>query len=120
MLYISFNRRRRRHARMHATISIITANVFVRGRHDNIGVITATHSLKRWLVSYDKTGLYLFLLRNQIELDAVIDEVSALSDKKTLSSMCDLATNGQYSVFILFINFMTQDINKTFIFKHNC
>ena len=64
------------------------------------------------------TGLYCFRLRNQIELDAVLEEVSAPANKKVLLDMYDLATKEPYS--FLFRNFMEKDINKTFMVKSNC
>ena len=52
------------------------------------------------------------------ELEAVIEEVSALANKKVVLQMYDMATEQPYS--FLFINFMTKDINKTFMVKFNC
>ena len=94
--------------------------LYIRGRHDNISVITATQSFKAVasVIRKNITALYCFRLRNQMELDAVIEEVSALASKKVLLEMYDLATKEPYS--FLFINFMTKDINKTFMVKFNC
>ena len=76
--------------------------LYIRGRHDNISVITSTQSFKAVTTVIRKhiTGLYCFRLRNQMELAAVIDEVSALSDKKTLLSMYELATKEPYSFLL--------------------
>ena len=53
-----------------------------------------------------------------MELEAVIEEVSALASKKVLFEMYDLATKEPYS--FLFINFMEKDKNKVFMIKFNC
>ena len=94
-------------------------HLYIRGRHDNISVITATQSFKAvaTVIRKNITGLYCFRLRNQMELEAVIEEVSALSNKKTLLDMYDLATKEPYS--FLFINFMEKDKNKVFMIKFN-
>ena len=53
-----------------------------------------------------------------MELEAVVEEVSALAYKKTLWEMYDLATREPY--LFLFINFMEKDRNKVFMVKFNC
>jgi hypothetical protein len=92
--------------------------LYIRGRHDNISVITATQLFKAraTVVRKNITGLYVFRLRNASDLDAVMDEVSALANKKTLLNMYDLATKEPHS--FMFINFMVKDPKKMFMIKY--
>ena len=101
-------------------LSKLLHQLYIRGRHDNISVITATQSFKAVasVIRENIIVLYCFRLRNQMELDAVIEEVSALAFKKILLSMYDMATKKPYS--FLFTNFMTRDLNKNFMIKFNC
>ena len=91
--------------------------LYIRGRHDNISVITATQTFKAvdTVICKNITALYCFRLRNQMELEAVVEEVSALANKKTLLEMYDLATKEPYS--FLFINFMEKDKQQGFYDK---
>ena len=58
------------------------------------------------------SSLYIFKLKNQSELDAFIEESSALADKKTLLEMYKEAVKEPYSFF--YININSKDINKMF------
>lgn len=77
--------------------------LYLCGRRDNMNVITSTQSFKAManVIRKHIKGLYCFRLRNQLELDAVLEEVSALSDKKALLSMYDLATKTQFSFLFM-------------------
>ena len=52
-----------------------------------------------------------------MDLDAWIEEISALADKKTLLDIYQLATQEPYS--FLYIKLTEKDINKIFIIKFN-
>jgi Cdc6-like AAA superfamily ATPase len=51
-------------------------------------------------------------LRNHKDLETLIDELSALADKKTLLEIYNLATQEPHS--FLYINLMAKDINDMF------
>ena len=53
-----------------------------------------------------------------MELEAVIEEVSALASKKVLMQLYDMATKEPSS--FLFINFMEKGRNKVFMVKFSC
>ncbi len=67
------------------------------------------------IVRSNASSLYAFKLKNQSELDAFIEESSALVDKKTLLEMYKEATKEPYSFF--YININSKDINKTFFIR---
>ena len=59
-------------------------SLYIRGRHMMISTITATQVYKAIspIIRKNITDLYVFKLRNQQDLDSVIEEVSAVSNKK--------------------------------------
>jgi hypothetical protein len=57
----------------------------------------------------------VFKLRNQGDLDAFVDEVSAVTDKKTLLDMYQLATHEPFS--FLYVKLSSKDHNKMFMIK---
>jgi len=54
-------------------------------------------------------------LRSQADLDAFIDEVSAVTDKKTLLEMYQIATHDAFS--FLYVKLTSKDPNKMFMIK---
>ena len=67
------------------------------------------------IIRLNASPLYIFKLKNQSELDAFIEESSALVDKKTLLEIYKEATKEPYS--FLYININSKDINKTFYIR---
>ena len=59
-------------------------SLYTRGRHACISTITATQKFNSIhpIIRINATELYVYRLRNQKDLDTLIDEVSALIDKK--------------------------------------
>ena len=64
-----------------------------------ISTITATQVYKAisLIVRTNMTDLYIYRLRNQADLDAIVEEVSAVYDKKTILKMYQFATAEPYS-----------------------
>ena len=62
-------------------------------------------------------SMYLFRLRNANDLQAVMDELSALLDKKILLEVYMKATEKAYS--FLFIKLTSKTINDMFFVKFN-
>ena len=58
-------------------------------------------------------SMYLFRLRNSNDLQAVVDELSALLDKKTLYDVYMKATQQPYS--FLFIKLTAKTLNDMFM-----
>ena len=59
--------------------------------------------------------MYVFRLRNYKDLEAIVEELSAVADKKTLLDIYHLATSEPFS--FLFVNLMSHDKSKMFHIK---
>lgn len=72
--------------------------LYIRGRHSMISTITATQVYKAIspIVRKNITDIFVYRLRNNADLDSLLDEVSAVYDKKTLLEMYRLATEGAF------------------------
>ena len=91
--------------------------LYVRGRHNSISTITSTqkYNVIAPIVRINATQLYVFRLRNYKDLEAIVEELSAVADKKTLLDIYHLATSEPFS--FLFVNLMSHDKNKLFHIK---
>ena len=69
--------------------------LYIRGRHQCISTITSTQVYKviSPIVRKNLTHLFVFRLRNAADLEAWIEELSAVYDKKTLHQLDRLATD---------------------------
>ena len=79
--------------------------LFIRGRH--MGVSTLVSSQKLRLVSstirVNLQFMLIWRLRNRMELQSLLEEISAVYPVKTLNEMYDLAVSDPYSFwYILF------------------
>ena len=92
-------------------------SLFTRGRHSFINSIVATQKFRAInnIIRINATGLVVFKLRSQADLDAFIDEVSAVTDKKTLLEMYHMATHEPFS--FLYVKLTAKDPNKMFMIK---
>ena len=72
--------------------------LFTRGRHSWISTILSTQKYRSLapIIRYNCTDLIVFRLRSQMELDAILEEHSAVYGKKTLKAMYNIATNDPY------------------------
>ena len=91
--------------------------LFTRGRHSFISSIVATQKFKaiNHIIRVNATDLYVFKLRNQGDLDAFTDEVSAVGDKKTILEMYQIATQEPFS--FLYVKLTERNPNKMFMIK---
>ena len=82
-----------------------------------ISTITATQVFKAIspIVRKNITDLYIYRLRNQAELEAIIEEVSAVYDKKTLYKLYRLATEQPYS--FLYVKLTAKDVDDMFYIR---
>ena len=82
-----------------------------------ISTITATQVFKAIspIVRKNITGLYIYRLRNQADLDGVLDETSAVYDKKTLYKLYRMATDEPYG--FLYIKLTARDKHDMFYSK---
>ena len=69
------------------------------------------------IIRVNATNLYVFRLRNAGDLEAWIDEVSAIADKKTLLQLYNIATAEPYS--FLFIKLNAKRVNEMFYMRYD-
>ena len=91
--------------------------LYIRGRHQCISTITATQVFKAIspIVRKNITDLYVFRLRNMGDLESVVEEVSAVYDKKTLYKLYRMATEAPYS--FLYIKLNAKSVDDMFYLK---
>ena len=91
--------------------------LYVRGRHNSISTITSTqkYNVIAPIVRVNATQLYVFRLRNYKDLEAIVEELSAVADKKTLIDIYHLATEQPYS--FLFVNLVAHNKQDMFHIK---
>ena len=92
-------------------------SLYTRGRHAMISTITATQKFNSIhpVIRVNATELYVYRLRNQKDLDTLIDEVSAVLDKKTLLNIYKKCTEQPYS--FLYIKLTAKTINDMFMHR---
>jgi hypothetical protein len=93
--------------------------LYIRGRHNMISTITSTQKFRAIgnIIRINITELYVFRLRNQHDLEAFIEEVSALADKKTLLDIYNLATKEDYS--FLYVKLNSKSKSDMFFVKYD-
>jgi len=91
--------------------------LYTKGRHLSISTVISVQQYRSVapIIRRNLTFLIVFKLRNAAELEAIIEEFSNISDKKTLQKIYETATENKYN--FLYVNFMTHDKNE--IFKIN-
>ena len=99
------------HKAMHSS----TLNsLFTRGRHSCITTIVMTqkYRLLDSTIRVNATALFVFRMRNNKDLEAVLEENSAMADKKTLLDAYNLATKEPYQ--FLYIDLTKSQPNEAF------
>ena len=86
-------------------------SLFTRGRHSMISTIVATQKFVAIhpIIRTNATELYVYRLRNQKDLDAFLEELSALYDKKTLLELYQDATEAPFSFLYVKLNAQNRD-----------
>ena len=86
--------------------------MYIRGRHQCISTITSTQVYKviSPIVRKNLTHIFVFRLRHDNDLEAWIEDLSAVYDKKTLHQLYSLAIEAPHS--FLYINLMEKDKTK--------
>ena len=95
--------------------SNILHGLFTRGRHNAISVILSTqkYNVLAPIIRLNSSALFIFRLKNMNEVNAFIEENSALVDKKSLYDMYQQAVNfAPYSFF--YINTNAKDVSNMF------
>lgn len=89
-------------------------SLYTRGRHNSISTITATQKFASIapIIRVNATELFCYRLRNYKDLETLVDEVSAITDKKTILQIYNMATSEPFS--FLYINLRSKDKNNIF------
>ena len=98
--------------------SKILHGLFTKSRHFGLSVITATQKYNALapIVRLNSSSLYIFKLENMAEVDAFVQEQSALVDKNTVYQIYKLATEDKPYSF-LFVKLRESDVNKIFMIR---
>jgi hypothetical protein len=89
-------------------------SLFIRGRHSFISTICLIQKYISVspMIRINISSLMIFKLKNMKDLQALLDETSALVDKKTLLEIYNTAIERKYN--FLYINLMADNINEMF------
>ena len=89
-------------------------SLYTRGRHACISTVTSTQKFTAIspIIRVNATELYVYRLRSGQDLDTLINEVSALIDKKTLLNIYKQCTAEPYS--FLYIKLSAKTIDNMF------
>ena len=89
-------------------------SLYIRGRHLAISTITSTqvYNAISPIIRKNATNLYVFKLRNYKDLEALLEELSALSDKQTILDIFKIATGEPHS--FLFVDLTAKSIRDMF------
>ena len=89
--------------------------LYTRGRHYMISTITSTQVYKPIspIVRKSMTHLFIYRLRNYGDLEAAVEELSAIYDGKTLLQIYHEAVSEDYS--FLYVNLTSKDKRKMFM-----
>jgi hypothetical protein len=81
-------------------------SLYTRGRHNQISTITSTQKFNAIspIIRVNMTELYVFRLRSLKDLEAFIEEVSAVADKKTLLEIYNMAIADPFSFLYIRLN----------------
>ena len=81
-------------------------SLYIRGRHNFISTITATQVYKAIspIIRKNITDLYVFRLRNHMDMEAWLEEMSAVYDKNTLIRLYQIATGKPHGFLYIKVN----------------
>ena len=88
--------------------------LFTKGKHWYISTFITSQSYTQIspVVRKNATQLFIFRLRNHKDLEAILDELSGLYDKKTLDKIYRIATDDKHG--FLYVDLMQSDKTKMF------
>eukprot|EP00438_Fugacium_kawagutii_P005622 Skav208681 [mRNA] locus=scaffold775:308467:309246:+ [translate_table: standard] len=101
-------------------------SLYVRGRHNNISIITSVQKVSTVppIIRVNATHLFFFKVRNYKEIEILQDELSAVvrrnnlhESKKMIYNLYEVATEECYN--FLYINLLEKDPQKMFMINFN-
>ena len=93
--------------------------LYTRGRHNFISTITSTQvfNMLSPIIRKNATAMYIYRLRNYKDLESLIEELSAVYDKKTLMELYNTATSEPHSFW--YINLMAKNKKDMFFMNYD-
>ena len=88
--------------------------LYLRGRHFYISCMISVQKYKgvSTVIRVNTSDMYLFKLRNQLDLDAFLDEFGALADKKKIEKIYRMSTDEPYG--FLYVKLAAKHPNDMF------
>ena len=92
----------------------LLSTLFIRGRHAQASTLVSTQKFRCLspIIRSQITEIYVFPLRNNLDLEAFIEEVSAVYNKKTLLDVYRVCTSKPHH--FLYVNLMAKDKDNMF------
>ena len=92
----------------------ILNTLFIRGRHANVSVFVLTQKYRAISleIRLNMNSLCFFRQRSKFDLDAFLEENSAIASRQTLEAIYRTATSQDHG--FLYLNLMERDANKMF------
>ena len=92
--------------------------LFTRGRHSFISTIVSTQKYRAIsnIIRVNATNLYVFRLRYGGDLESLMDELNALTDKKTLLQLYNAGTAEPFSFLVIKLN--AKKLNDMFYIRY--
>jgi hypothetical protein len=96
---------------LHASGAGLVNSLLIRYRHSMVSTIVAVQKMKLLspVCRVNAQSLIVFRLRSQMDLSAVVDELSAIYDKKTILSLYQRASEDPYSFLYVLLTAKTKD-----------
>ena len=94
-------------------------SLYTRGRHNMISTVVSTQAYRALhpIIRLNATEIFIFRLRNFKDIEAVVEETSALIDKNSLMQMYKLATDEPYS--FLYIKLSAKKKEDMFFIRYD-
>ena len=94
--------------------SSILWSLYTRGRHNHLSRICRIQKWKSLanIVRVNATELYVYRMRNQNDLESLLEELTGLYDKRTLLDIYNAATKEPYSFLSIYL--MAKDKTNMF------
>jgi hypothetical protein len=92
----------------------LLSTLYIRGRHANIStfVLTQKYRALEPILRINATALFVFRLRNQKDLEAVVEESAALAPRKDIERLYRRAVEKEFG--FLYVDLMAKDLSRMF------
>ena len=97
--------------------SKILHGLYTKGRHSSISTITSVQKFTSLhpIIRVNATDLFIYKLRNYRDLEAILEELGAIEEKKLILEIYNMATAEPYS--FLYVNLRATSKNHIFLIR---